>query len=219
MPADETSRRRVMLAGATGLVGREVLQLLVADPGVAEVTALVRRSFDRPAGARTRIAVVDFDRLDAHVSLFAVDQIICAMGTTIAKAGSQDAFRRVDFTYPLRLAELGIAAGVHHFLLVSAIGASAASRVFYSRVKGQLEERIRSLGFRSFTIARPSLLVGERDVPRRAEVIGSKLSFLTPPKWKPVHARQVAAALVHAAQVDVPGTRIMENSQLRTFPR
>lgn len=219
MGAGGTSSRRVLLAGATGLVGGEVLSQLLADSSVTEVIALVRRSLDRAAGARLRIAMEDFDHLEADPDLFRVDQIFCALGTTIKKAGSQDAFRRVDFEYPLRIAELGIAGGARHFLLVSSLGASATSRVFYNRVKGELEDRIRALGFTSFTIARPSLLVGKREEFRLGELIGSKLSLVIPPRWKPVHARQVAAALTQAARLDVPGVRVIENPEIRSFPK
>ncbi|MEP7348129.1 MAG: hypothetical protein ABI877_22865 [Gemmatimonadaceae bacterium] len=218
MSVDGTSGRRVLLAGTSGLVGGEVLTQLLADSSVTEVIALARRPLARTPGARLRIAVVDFDRLDADPELFRINQIFCALGTTIKKAGSQEAFRRVDLEYPLRIAKLGLAGGAHHFLLVSAAGANSSSRVFYSRVKAELEDRIRALGYRSFTIARPSLLVGARDEYRLGEVIASKLSLFMPTRWKPVHARQVAAALVHAARVDAPGVRVIANPELRSYP-
>lgn len=219
MASGSTHGRRVLIAGVTGLVGSELLTQLLADSTVAEVIALVRRPLERTAGARLRVAVVDFDHLDADPDPFRVDQVFCALGTTIKVAGSQESFRRVDLEYPLRLAELARAAGARHYLLVSALGANAGSSVFYNRVKGELEERVHSLGFRSFTIARPSLLEGNRADVRFAETVASKLSFFVPPRWKPVHARQVAAALVHAAQVDLPGERVMENRELRSYPR
>ncbi len=218
MGVSGTSGRMVLLAGGTGLVGREVLSLLLADSSVTEVIALVRRPPDRTAGARLRIAVTDFDRLDANPDLFRVDQVVCALGTTIKQAGSQAAFRRVDFEYPLRIAELSRACGARHFLLVSALGASSSSRVFYNRVKGELEDRIRTLGYRSFTMARPSMLVGEREQARLGEVVANKLSLFIPARWKPVHVRQVAAALVHAARVDDAGGRVIENPELRSYP-
>lgn len=191
------ARRRVLLAGATGLVGREVNRLLAEDPGVARVTALVRRAL--PEGARhplLREAIVDFDALDRDPTLFAVDRVVCALGTTIRQAGSQDAFRRVDFDYPLAIAKHARAEGARHLLLVSALGADSKSRTFYSRVKGELEDAVGMLGFRSITIARPSLLEGERDEFRLGEVIARSLAFLVPNRWKPVHARQVARALI-----------------------
>ena len=134
--------RRVLLAGATGLVGRECLARLAADETVSGITALVRRM---PADSsrhdrKVRFAEVDFDRLEEQRALFAVDQVICALGTTIRKAGSREAFRRVDYDYPLAIARLALEGGARHFLLVSALGADPESRVFYSRVKGEMEE-------------------------------------------------------------------------------
>lgn len=213
------SSRRLLLAGATGLVGREVHRLLADEPAVSRVTALVRRPLpDAARHERVHEAVVDFGALDRHASLFAVDQVICALGTTIKQAGSEEAFRRVDYEYPLRIATLARAAGAHHLLLVSALGADARSRVFYNRVKGELEEAILALGYPSVTIARPSLLLGDRAEVRRGERFAAHLAFLVPGRWKPVHARAVARALVQAARDDVSGVRIMENAELRLFP-
>ncbi|MEO6444088.1 MAG: NAD(P)H-binding protein [Gemmatimonadaceae bacterium] len=217
--AAHVSGRRVLLAGATGLVGREIMALLDADPEVREVIALVRRPLlPARAGTKVRGEVVDFGRLDTYADLFHVDQVFCALGTTIRAAGSEATFRRVDLEYPARLATLGSAGGASHYLLVSALGADDTSRVFYNRVKGELEEIVKGIGYRSVTIARPSLLAGDRDEFRLGEVIASKLSLLIPPRWKPVHARQVARALVNASQQDAPGTRVLENRQLRAMP-
>lgn len=223
MTTSASDGRRVLLAGATGLVGRELNALLGADPGVREVVALVRRPLpDAARHPRLRDAVVDFEALaalEARADLFAVDQVVCALGTTIKQAGSQEAFRRVDFEYPLRIATLALAHGARHFLLVSALGADAGSRVFYNRVKGELEDAVRALGFRGVTIARPSLLEGDRADVRAGEVLASKLAFLIPGRWKPVHARQVARAVVQAAARDAKGVHIMENQELRRAKR
>ncbi|MCC6929152.1 MAG: NAD(P)H-binding protein [Gemmatimonadaceae bacterium] len=216
--------RRVLLAGATGLVGRELLALLEADQGVAEVVVLVRRALATEVDdRRVRVVVTDFEALDdaarRNPSLFAVDQLFCALGTTIKQAGSQPAFRRVDHDYPLQLARLARAAGARHFLLVSALGADAGSRVFYNRVKGELERAVRALDFRSLTIARPSLLEGDRQEVRPGERLAALFGWLAPARWKPVHVRQVARALVAAAAADAPGEQIMENTRLREFAR
>ncbi|MBV6521784.1 MAG: hypothetical protein MNPFHGCM_01928 [Gemmatimonadaceae bacterium] len=215
----ENGGRRVLLAGATGLVGRELLNQLLTDATIAEVIALVRRQPAHDAEHRLRIAMVDFDRLHAVADLFDVDQVFCSLGTTIGIAGSPEAFRRVDFEYPLRIAELARAAGARHFLLVSALGADSASRIFYSRVKGELEQRLRALAFRALTIARPSLLSGQREEVRPMEMVASTFAFLVPPRWRPVEARQVASALVHAARVDLPGERVMDNRELLSYGR
>lgn len=204
-----------MLLGATGLVGRECLRLLLDDPGVVRVVALVRRSLPDPVSSpKLRVEVVAFDQLADYGELFAVDQIFCALGTTIKHAGSQEAFRRVDLDYPLAAAHLGAARGARHFLLVSAIGASARSRIFYNRIKGELEDALRTLPYRSVTIVRPSLLVGERSEFRLVEQIGKRLGWLAPATYKPVSATRVAEALVSAACDDQPGMRIIESKEI-----
>ena len=125
-----------MVLGATGLVGREIVRLLCADPGVNRIVVVTRRPFVVLEDPKLQPKVVDFDALDSAGDAFAVDQIFCALGTTIKQAGSEPAFRRVDLEYPLAAAKLGVEHGASHFLLVSAVGASASSRVFYNRVKG-----------------------------------------------------------------------------------
>jgi len=203
-----------MVLGATGLVGRECLRLLLDDPSVARVVALVRRPLSDSAPAKLRVEVVDFDRLALRGDLFAVDQIFCALGTTIKQAGSQAAFRRVDLEYPLAAAKLGVEHGAQDFLLVSALGASAGSRIFYNRVKGELEDALRTLPYRSVTIVRPSLLVGERSEVRLGEKIARRVGWLAPGKYKPVLASDVAAALVNAARAHAPGRHVIESNEI-----
>ena len=213
-PASGPAGRSVLVVGATGLVGAEVVKQLATDPTVARVVVLARRI---PEGlpARVEAHVVDFDRLRDHESLFAVDQIVCALGTTIKKAGSQAAFRKVDFDYPLDVARLGLKKGARHFLVVTALGASSASGVFYNRVKGELEDQLRSLGYRAVTIARPSLLVGARKEFRPLESIGMIIGGLVPGRFRPVHAEAVAKSLVTAARIDAPGLHIIESEEIR----
>jgi uncharacterized protein YbjT (DUF2867 family) len=157
---------------------------------------------------------VDFDRLDDHAELFRVDAVFCALGTTMKQAGSRDRFRRVDHDYVLDVARLGAEHGARHFLLVSAIGANAQSRVFYNRVKGEVEEAVSALPYRSVTIVQPSLLLGDRTEVRRGETIGEKLAFLLPRRYKPVKATAVAAALVRAAREDRAGRRVVASAEI-----
>src|SRR5260221_4584547 len=178
-----------LLAGATGLVGRECLRLLARDEHVAEVRALVRRALPADSlGPRVRECRAEFDRLDDHPEWFQVDKVFCALGTTIRQAGSQEAFRRVDYEYPLAIAKAARARGASHFLLVSALGANARSSVFYNRVKGELEDAVRALGYPSVTIARPSMLVGDRQEPRFGEELAKRICSRGPPRWRPAHA-------------------------------
>ena len=137
--------------------------------------------------------------MEQHANLFAVDTIFCALGTTIKVAGSQGRFRHVDHDLPLLAARLGREHGAQHYLLVSAMGANAKSRIFYNRVKGETENDIRALNYPRLSIARPALLLGDRTEYRRGERIAAKLGWLMPPSMKPIHARDVGRALVNAA--------------------
>jgi uncharacterized protein YbjT (DUF2867 family) len=207
---------RVVVAGATGLVGRECVRAMLADPAF-HVVALVRRADAFAPQPRLTLATIDYERLDATAAaaLGGCDALLSALGTTIRTAGSQPAFRRVDHDYPLELARLGRAAGVGHFGLVSALGADAGSRVFYNRVKGETERDVLAVGYRSVAIVRPSLLLGDRDEVRPAEALGRLVGVFAPAAWRPVHARDVAGALVRRAAARRPGVEIVENAALR----
>jgi uncharacterized protein YbjT (DUF2867 family) len=219
MPAQSTSPtdgRRVLLLGASGLVGRHCLNLLLQDDGVAHVRVLVRRPLEDPAPTpKLEVVVGDFEQMSAHPEWFAVDEVFCALGTTIAVAGSQTAFRRVDFDYPLVAAQLARRQGARHYLLVSALGANAKSFVFYNRVKGELEDQLRALQFPALTIARPSMLMGEREDRRWKEEAVKPLAWLWPAAYRPVEARQVALGLVASARHPQAGVTILSNRALR----
>ena len=216
MPSAAPQHTTALVAGSTGIVGRECVRLLAAVETVAEVRALVRRHrADAATVPRVRDCLVDYERLDPQSDFFRVDLVFCALGTTLRDAGSREAFRKVDFDYTLGVAEAARAAGARHLLLVSAAGADSGSRFFYNRVKGELEEAVVRLGYPSVTIARPSLLIGERSSMRFGEELGKRLAWLLPERWKPVSAAQVALALVQAAQRDVPGVQFLENPALR----
>lgn len=203
----------VLLLGATGLVGAECLRLLLADPWFPRVTTLTRRPLATDDPKLERI-VLDFETLFTAPPPFAADVIICALGTTIKQAGSQERFRRVDLEYPLAIARLGVERGASHFLLVSALGANARSRIFYSRVKGELEDAVLALPYPAVTILRPSWLFGDRREPRLGEEIGRRIAFLVPRKYRAVPARAVAKALVEAAGEGGHRRRIIESAEL-----
>jgi uncharacterized protein YbjT (DUF2867 family) len=204
-----------VVIGATGLVGRECVTQLANRPEFERVTAVARRALpDALESPRLRTVLIDFDRLDERPDVFQASHVFCALGTTIKQAGSRERFRQVDFGYPLRVAELAKAAGARHFLLVSSVGASSASRGFYLRVKGELEAAIVALGFPSVTVVRPSLLLGGRNEFRLGEEIAMRLSWAFPRKYRAVHVRDVARALVSAAVEDRPGVRVIENPEV-----
>lgn len=194
--------RSIVLAGATGLVGRALLDGLLADDSVGMVHVLARRDLGRASPKLTSYAV-DFTAL---APLPPVDEVYLALGTTIKVAGSQDAFRAVDFDANLAVARAACAAGAKRAGLVSAMGADPGSRVFYSRVKGELEDALRDLPFDGLVIARPSLLVGDRAAlgqpPRAGERIGDFVGRifgpLIPRNYRPVAATRVAHALLGA---------------------
>ena len=199
--------RTVALAGATGLVGREILKGLVADPSVAAIHVLARRALEAPT-AKVVVHVVDFRSLPA---LPHVDEVFLALGTTIKVAGSREAFRAVDFDANLAVARAALAAGARRAGLVSAMGASAKSGIFYSRVKGELEDALAALPFEGLVIARPSVLAGDRgslgQPERRGEKIALALSRLLGPLF-PANYRAVAAAdVARSLLTRVPAAR------------
>ncbi len=208
--------KRVLLAGASGMVGREVLRQALADPRVGEIVAPARR----PLAANTKLInpLVDFDALPADAAWWKADAVICTLGTTIRNAGSQAAFRKVDFDYPLAVARHALAHGASTFVLTSASGANANSRIFYSRTKGELERSLRALGYGSLCLVRPGLLGGERDRRRPLEHAGMKLlgaiDPLLPRRYRVVPAEHVAATLLHRALEPEPGVRIIESEEI-----
>lgn len=214
---DESSRT-VLLAGATGLVGGLCLRRLLADATVGRVIAPTRRPLSENLRAldstgKLEAHLVDFAHLANHAALFAVDQIICALGSTIKKAGSRERFREFDYGYPLQIARLGLQQGAQHFLLVSALGADARSRIFYNRVKGELEEAMVMLPYRSITIARPSLLLGPRQELRPAEASGwafccrSATSRSTLRRWRQCWSRRRGRTDLEPASSSRPTSR------------
>jgi uncharacterized protein YbjT (DUF2867 family) len=215
MPEDA---RSALILGATGLVGAECVRLFGESNHFAQVIALARRPIAR-APQRVETHVVDFERLEDAAARFRVSHIVCALGTTIKKAGTQERFRRVDFDYPLAAAKLGLREGARHYLLVSALGASARSRIFYSRVKGELEDAIGALPYRSVTIVRPSLLLGERAELRFGEQVGKLFAGVVPRRYRPVEGRDVAGALLKSALKDEAGVRIIESAEIAEGPR
>ncbi len=207
---------RVLLVGATGLVGGHCLAALRADRRVAAITVLQRGAPPAAVGdARLRVLQADFDHLDAFpADTFQVDAAICALGTTIRKAGSEAAFRHVDHDYVFAVAQRARAAGASRFGLVSALGAEVGSRVFYNRVKGDIEAAIEALEFDSLSIVRPSLLLGERTEFRLGERISAPLGRLLPRRWRAVPAEAVARALVESVLRGEKRTRRIENNEM-----
>jgi uncharacterized protein YbjT (DUF2867 family) len=212
----------VLVAGGTGLVGGHLVRELVADDRVGRVVTPVRRATSNPAGtSRVEAPVVDFDALHESAELFEAAQAFICLGTTIKQAGSREAFRRVDFDYALHTARLAVDGGAREAFLVSSVGADAASRVFYSRVKGEIEAAVSALPFASVYIFRPSLLVGARVESRPGERVGAAFGRLVAPlmvgparRYRPIEALTVARAMASVARKPLPGVHIVESEDI-----
>lgn len=205
-----------LVLGATGLVGQSLLAQLLADARYDAVRVLARRPLPLQ-DPRLVVRTLDFDALEAEVATFEVDHVFCCLGTTLKRAGSREAFQRVDYDYVLTAARLAAAAGAGHFLWVSALGATPRARVFYSRVKGELEEAIAGLPLRRWTAVRPSLLLGPRTEHRPGEA--AAIALTRPLHWllagplrvyRPIPAATVAAAMIALAQGEAapPGLQL-----------
>jgi len=206
-----------LLAGASGLVGGECLRLLAGSPHYAHVRVLTRRDLgDAVSHPKVEQVIVDFAALDPSAECWQVDHVFCALGTTIKKAGSQAAFREVDFVYPETVARHTRAAGARHYSLVSSIGANARSRFFYSRVKGEIESALQHMSWRSLAILRPSVIAGDRAESRPMERVAEHVLRFAPRSVRPVHARTIAAAMVAVAMREPSGVTVVES---RHIPR
>lgn len=221
------SPRTALVAGATGLVGGHLVRRLLAADAWSRVVTLGRRPLEsrvRPGQALDHPALeqrlADFDHLGA-LDFPASDDAFCCLGTTIKKAGSEEAFRRVDFDYVVDFAQRARAHGASQFVVVSAMGANPASRIFYNRLKGEMEEAVAAIGFEAAQIVRPALLLGERNVRRPKEkaaewAMKPLMPFLRGPlrNLRPIEADTVAAAMVAAAQIGAPGVHVYESDSL-----
>lgn len=193
-----------MVLGATGLVGRALVNLLLQDPRYQEITCLVRKPLARhqynDPHNKLKPVVIDFNALQDYQGYFSVNHVYCCLGTTLKRAGSKAAFRRVDFEYVHIAAQLTRAQRADSFVWISSVGANANSRSFYLRVKGELENAIMRMSQLPYASAvRPSLLLGKRDDARTLEDIAKKTApvwqaLMKGPlkKYRPVHATDVA---------------------------
>lgn len=206
----------LLILGATGLVGRSVLSQALADRSVRRVVAPTRKPL--PPHARLHNPQPNFERLPEDADWWKVDAVVCALGTTIAKAGSREAFYKVDHDLPLRAGELALAHGARAYALNSALGADPQSRVFYSRTKGELERDLQKLGYPSLTLVRPGLIGGEREESRPAEQIGVTLSQwlrpLLPLRYRVVPAESIAHQLLLAALAARQGVHVVPSEAM-----
>ena len=217
--------RRALIAGATGLVGARLLARLLEAPAYAEVHALVRRPLpDGTSGsgaARVVEHLVDFGALGRNAGIPACDDLYVCLGTTLKAAGSQEAFRRVDFDAVVGVARLARRHGATRCVVVSALGADPASRVFYNRVKGEAEAELARLDYVSLTLLRPSLLDGDRIESRPSErvtlALTRPLARWIPARWRPVSADAVTRCMLDAGLRGEPGLRVIESDRIQAF--
>jgi len=212
--------RTAWIAGATGLVGSHLVDLLLAGDTFASVVTLGRRASDRAHPKLTQVTV-DFTALDAS-SLPAATDAFCALGTTLKKAGSKEAFRAVDHDAVLALARAAKSRGATRFYVVTSLGADAGSMVFYNRVKGEVEDGLRALGFDGLALVRPSLLVGERSESRPGERLAVAVTEMLGPLLKPFASRPIAGktvarALAAIAGAPPTGARVYLSGELQTL--
>ena len=206
----------LLLVGATGAVGRQVLALALVDPRIEQVVAPTRRPL--PKHANLYNPVIDFAHLPIDAPWWNVDAVICTLGTTIKAAGSQAAFAAIDRDLPIQVAKLARAAGATRFALNSSLGANPAGN-FYLRTKAEAEAGIRNINYPSFTIVRPSLIDAVREESRPGEKIGLIVARifrpLIPFRYRAVKAERIALALLDGVLRDQSGECIIESEQLQ----
>ena len=222
---DVVAQKSALLFGATGLVGGYCLRQLLDSTDYDRVIAVTRRPLSIPAQPKLDQRVTDLSSLSPN-DFTGVEDLFCALGTTIAKAGSQAAFRAVDYDLPMAAARAAKAAGVEQFLLVSSIGANPASSNFYLRTKGELERDLATIGFKALHIFRPGLLLGQRHEFRFSESLAQRvgpilnLAMLGPlRRYRSVRADAVAQAMIAAAQRGEKGAIIYEYTEIMAASR
>ena len=216
---NKANTRVALLAGATGLVGQEVLELLLADSSYSDIHIVGRRSPDvQPPKLKTHITTSFADW-----ACPAVDDVFIALGTTIKVAGSKAAFKAIDGDAVVAIATAAKAAGASRLAVVSAMGASTKSGVFYNQVKGEMEAAVSQLGFEVVVIARPSLLAGDRDALKQPERAAEKLSLvafklfkpLIPVNYRSIEASSVARAMVNSLQTAGSGKHVLLSGDMQ----
>ncbi|MGY2133546.1 NAD-dependent epimerase/dehydratase family protein [Hymenobacter sp. HD11105] len=209
-----TPQKTALIAGASGLIGSQLLTLLLASDRYAKVIVVGRRPVPL-VHPKLEQRVIEFDQLEQHRLSLIADDVYCCLGTTMRQAGSKEAFYKVDYLYVVKLAALTAANFAAQFLVVSAMGADANASIYYNRVKGEMEDAVRKTPFRAIHIFRPSLLLGNRTEKRLGEQIGAVLLGLLRPlllgplrKYQPIEAATVARAMLSAAEEDGGGIRV-----------
>ena len=210
--------KTAIIIGATGLVGSTLVEQILENPAYSKVVLLLRKPLNINHSKLVQ-EVIDFDNPDA--SKIVGDDLFCAMGTTLAKAGSKEAQYKIDCTYPYEIGKIAKANGVKQYILVSSVGADVESSNFYLKTKGELERKIESLDFQNFVSLRPSLLLGNREESRLGEKIGTVLSNILSPllfgslrKYHGIEASDVAKAMQRFANQGLSGVKYVEYDEI-----
>lgn len=213
--------KTALIAGATGLVGGHLLDLLLEDDHYAQVKVLSRRSLGGDDGKLKEIIIEDFDNLENNIKNLKADDYFCCLGTTIKKAGSKKAFKKVDFEYPVSLAAIARENGADSYHIISAMGADPKSLIFYNKVKGEVEAAIKAMKINKAFIYRPSFIEGERAEKRAGEKaalwFADKFDFLFSgpfKKYAAVHAKKIAKAMIITAKNETEKFKIIQSDEI-----
>ncbi|HEX6224863.1 MAG TPA: NAD-dependent epimerase/dehydratase family protein [Chryseolinea sp.] len=216
---DHYPMKTALIAGSTGLIGGQLLSLLLASDRYQKVIAFTRQ--DLPVHTKLIQVKIEGNKVDQLDPGSSVDDVFCCLGTTMAKAHTKEKFYYADFTLPSLLAKSSLERGAKQYLLVSALGANKKSPIYYNQVKGSIEEEVSKAGFEAVHIFRPSLLLGPRAEKRSAEDAAKFFyrffGFLIPSKYKAIDAMKVASAMIHFASQDERGRFIHESNELQKF--
>ena len=210
--------KTALIIGATGLIGSTLVKQILDNPAYSKVVLLLRKplNINHPKLIQE---IIDFDKL--NVSKIIGDDLFCAMGTTLSKAGSKEVQYKIDCTYPYEIGKIAKLNGIKQYILVSSVGANFDSSNFYLKTKGDLEKKIQSLDFHNFVSLRPSMLLGDREEFRLGEKIGAVLSYLISPllfgslrKYHGINASDVAEAMQRFANKGLSGVKYVEYDEI-----
>ncbi len=209
-----------LLAGTTGLIGSQLLDLLLESNDYEKIIAISRKPLNK-THAKLHNLVCELNQLQNHAPELKADDIFCCLGTTMKNAKTKEAFRAVDYDAPLALAKITKENGAQKFLIISALGANKDAGIFYNKVKGEVEEAIAQVGFDSFHIFQPSLLTGPRKEQRTgeeaAQVFYKIFGFLIPKKYASIESIKVARAMVAFAKEEKKGKFVHSSSELQSY--
>ena len=213
--------KTAIVVGSTGLIGSQLLQLLLASGDYNNVIAFSKRDIGIKHSKLIQ-HIIDFDKPETYNKLIIGDDFFCTIGTTIKNAGSQQAFRKVDFEYPRQFATFALQNKVKQFLIISSLGADATSGNFYLKTKGEIQDFLKDCDFESISVLQPSLLLGDRTEFRFGEKVGGFFMKMLPflffgnlKKYKPIESKTVAKALLKIALKNSQGFKIYESDMIQ----